>query len=163
MATRRPALPIGCGAGRGGSLPASPRRPLAARAPQRAGIGRRPGGRGAGAGAVLLLFRAAAPRCSLSGRRHAGERGRGLRAGLGHGGGAGAARFGPVPSPGGCGWRRGPGQGWGRAEGSPSRRGAAPVRQGPGPRPGGGEVPEGCSVPAGREVPKRAGCSQPSL
>lgn len=46
----------------GGPSPSFPREPLAARSPQRAVIGRSPGRWGAGAGAVLLLFRRAAPR-----------------------------------------------------------------------------------------------------
>lgn len=74
---------IGCGrapvvAG-GGPSPSFPCELLAVWPPQRAGIGRGPGRWGAGAGAVLLLFRCAAPRLcdrrrSLSARRrHAGE------------------------------------------------------------------------------------------
>lgn len=96
MATPRPPPPrscpshlhlsvhaIGCGrapvvAG-GGPSPSFPCELLAVWPPQRAGIGRGPGRWGAGAGAVLLLFRCAAPRLcdrrrSLSARRrHAGE------------------------------------------------------------------------------------------
>lgn len=87
MATPRPspssAPDIGWGlepmAARGRPGSSLPRQPLGPRPPQSAAIGCGPGRVGAGAGAVLLLFRCAARRvscarcCSRPRRRHAGE------------------------------------------------------------------------------------------